>query len=172
MAVNAALAALIAGGSSAVSAASADGSATATVIEPVSVTETTPLAFGSLAVGAGGGDVIIDTAGTATSSGDVELISSSTTSQATFTITGEPDAAITVSLDGTGAQLDDGTPGGDGTPMQLGGLTDSGLPATLTGGSVTFDVGATLTVNANQAPGAYSTATGDGSPYSVTVNYQ
>lgn len=165
------IAGLIAGAPASAIAATADGTATATVIQPITVSETTPLAYGALAVGTTGGTVTIDTAGTATASADIDLISSAR-SAATFTITGEPLFAIAVSLNTAGAQLDDATAGGGGTPMTLGSFTNTGLPVSLNiGGSATFDVGATLNVNASQTPGDYSTGTGDGSPYTVTVNY-
>lgn len=171
IAVKLALVGLITAGPAAAIAATADGTATATVVQPITVSETTPLAYGALAVGTTGGTVTIDTAGTASASADIDLVSSARTA-ATFTITGEPLFAITVSLNGTGAQLDDATAGGGGTPMSLGSFTDTGLPTGLgLAGNATFDVGATLNVNASQTPGDYSTATGDGSPYIVTVNY-
>lgn len=170
--VKVALAVLLIGGVGNATADTINGTATATVITPVTVTEATPLTFGSFAVGPTGGTVVLSTAGAVSNSGDVELVSASTTSAATFTISGQPSTAISVSLNTAGAQLDDGSAGGGGSPMTLGSFTDSGLPTTTDAtGSATFNVGATLNVNGSQAPGSYSTSTGDGVPYTVTVSY-
>lgn len=160
-------AALVVGSLGTANAATANGTATATVYKPIAVIETTPLAFGMFTISSlTPGTVVIDTSGTATPTGGVLLLPSSR-SAALFTITGEPSKAITVSYDTTGAQLGDGS----GNTMTLGTFTNTVLPTILDGGgTATFNVGATLSVNANQTSGIYSTGTG-GTPYTVTVNY-
>ncbi len=172
MAVHMSVLALAIGSNGLAIAASVPGTASATVVTPVTVSETTPLAFGAFAVGTTGGLLTIDPLGAHTAAPDITVINASTRSAATFTIDGEPNTVITVGLNGAGAQLDDGTAAGGGAPMALNGFTDSGLPVnTGAAGSVTFGVGATLNVNASQGVGSYSTATGDGQGYTITVNY-
>ena len=165
------LAALMAGSVGTATADVIDGTASAVVITPLTVTETTALDYGSIAGGSTAGSVTMSSAGTISAAGGATFVSASASNQATFDITGELNTAITVTLTTAGAQLDDGA--GGGAVMALGTFSNTALPTTTDGaGAATFDVGATLSVGANQAAGSYTTALGAGAPYTVTVNYQ
>ena len=50
-------------------------------------------------------------------------------------------------------------------------FTDNSAGTIPGSGSDSFQVGATLSVGSNQPAGNYSTSTGGGSPYTVTINY-
>ena len=60
---------------------------------------------------------------------------------------------------------------GCSTKINLSSFTDTTVGLVLTGGSDSFSVGATLTLNGLQSKGNYSTANPGGTPYTVTVNY-
>lgn len=166
------LAVALAGSVGVASADQVDGTATATVLTPLTVTETTALAYGDVYGGSTAGTVVVSSAGAVSATGGAGFVAASGATQATFDISGAASTNIAVTLTTAGAQLDDATAGGGGAPMTLTAFTNTALPtATDAGGVATLDVGATLNVGANQASGAYSTATGDGAPYTITVNY-
>ena len=153
-------------------AAQASGSAAALVVTPITVTEDAliKLNFGDFSVGTVGGTVTIDQAGGRTAGADISLLTvgaTTTPSQGQFNVTGDANRAITVSVNFTGANLQDGL----GNSMGLAANAADVYPAALAAGAATVSVGGVLTVRASQVPGAYSTATG-GTPYTVTVNYQ
>ncbi len=166
------LAVALAGSVGVASADQVDGTATATVLTPLTVTETTALAYGSVYGGSTAGTVVVSSAGAVSATGGAGFVAATGATQATFAISGALSATIAVTLTPGLAQLDDGTAGGGGAPMTLTAFSNTVLPTALDAlGAASFDVGATLNVGASQASGAYSTATGDGIPYTVTVNY-
>lgn len=150
-----------------------DVAATATVITPISIanTDSTGLAFGNIVAKSGGGTVVVPAiAGTPTRTGTAGLMtaSSGTVTAAKFTATGQSGAAYTVTVPATDEVVN--TTGVGAETMALSAFTSkladgSTAPGTLTGGSEVFYVGATLTVAANQVPGAYEGA------FDVSVNY-
>ena len=166
------LAALMAGSVGTATADAIDGTASANVITPLTVTETIPLAYGTIAGGSTAGTVVMSSAGAISATGGATFVSASASNQATFDITGAISTAITVTLATAGAQLDDGA--GAGAAMALGTFTNTALPVTTdAAGAATFDVGATLSVGINQGAGTYNTLVANGGvPYTVTVNYQ
>ena len=165
------LAALMASSIGTATADVIDGTASANVITPLTVTETTALDFGTIAGGSTAGTVVMTSGGLISTTGGATFVPS-VSNQATFDITGAVSTAILVTLTTAGAQLDDGA--GAGAAMALGTFTNTALPVTTdVAGVATFDVGATLSVGINQGAGLYTTATaGGGVPYTVTVNYQ
>jgi hypothetical protein len=142
----------------------ANGTATATVVAPITVTENFPMNFGDIAVGTVGGTVILATDGTRSVTGDVDAVSSTPGTAATFNVTGVAGAAYTIGY-GAGTLTDGGV-----NSMAVNGFSDTST-GTLAGGSELISVGATLTVTGSQVPGSYSTANAGGTPYTVTVNY-
>jgi Domain of unknown function (DUF4402) len=82
-------------------------------------------------------------------------------SPSTFTVQGEPFAAVTISL-GDGAIVT-----GPGSALSVQGFAHSAgpTPALDRLGGLTFTVGATLAIGSSQPPGRYS------GTYTVTVNY-
>ena len=144
--------------SSAAIAATASGTATATVIAPITINSTTALNFGSFS-NANPGTVTISTAGARTASG-VLLSGTNTGLGGIFTVggsaTGTPGFSIT-SPQGFSVT-------GPGTAMPFT-LTLPGATGTLSGGAATIAVGGVLTVGTAQTAGAYSGS------YSVVVEY-
>jgi hypothetical protein len=141
-------------------AATATGDATATVIEPITITKTANLRFGKLAGGAGG-TVVVSSAGSRTKSGGVFLSPSDTGGAASFDVTGEPNATYSITLP-TSVSLVSGS-----NSMSLDTFTsDLGATGTLSAlGAQTMNVGGTLTVAANQAAGSYAGS------FNVSVDY-
>jgi hypothetical protein len=126
----------------------------------VTFTTNRSLVFGRFVAGAGG-TIIISTAGARTRTGGVALVAStgaSTPSSANFTYTdtspGKASAGCVISLPADGSvTLTSGA-----STMTLRAFTSNPAPTAgaLSGGTLTFSVGATLTVGANQATGNYS----------------
>ena len=153
--------------SSGVMAATVNGNATALVITPLAITETTVMDFGTISGGPSADTIVMDTAGVRTVTGtDAQTIAAGPGSAGSFTITGEPSQAYSVSFSAS-ATLDNGS----GATMTVDSFTDNSPSPIDAGGTDTLLVGATLNVGANQAAGNYSTTSGSGAPYSVTVNY-
>ena len=69
---------------SAVNAANVSGTATATVIDPLTVTENVAMQFGTVAGGSGVGTVVLDTAGARTTTGDAQVIAAGAGAAADF----------------------------------------------------------------------------------------
>ena len=126
--------------------------------------------FGIMASSGTAGSCILspDAAGTRTPSGGVTLMGGAPQA-ATFTVTGIVDQTYDIDLPSTATTVSDGA----GTPntMTIDTWT-SDHTGTISGGSVTLRVGATLTVGANQPAGVYTTGnTGGSGDFTITVNY-
>jgi hypothetical protein len=147
-------------------AADVNGNATAEVIVPLSILETSAMDFGTVAGGPGADTIILTIAGGRSVGGtDARLIATGPGAAGDFTITGEPSQTYVVSYSAS-ATLSDG----GGNSMTVDTFTDNS-PSPLSGaGTDTLLVGGTLNIGVNQPGGTYSTATG-GTPYVVTVNY-
>lgn len=137
----------------------AEATASAEILQQVTVTsDGSALNFGTIVVGADGGDVEISSAG-ALAACDANLVCSGTVSAAGFDVTGTSGEIVAISVDPT-VQLSNA----DGDTMSAT-LASSDTTLTLAGGD-SFAVGGTLTVGASQADGAYS------GTFEVTVDYQ
>jgi hypothetical protein len=155
----AAVAAVVGLGSHQALAASGAGTASATILSQISVTQTTPMAFGTIAPNSAGGSLVLS-ATTGTIAPVAGFVFSGSPAAGSFSVTGAVGQPVVVSYS-SGDTLT-----GPGTAMPLGTFTNNAVPATFpAGGNFTLNVGATLTVNANQAPGPYA------GNYTVTVNY-
>ncbi|WP_221795165.1 DUF4402 domain-containing protein [Aquisediminimonas sediminicola] len=133
-------------------AATANGTASATIVNPIAVSNSRDLAFGSIATVAEGGTVAL-TAVSTTVVTDTSVVSSGTQTSAKFTVTGGAYNTYSFSVPET-VTLARGA-GGTGNTMSAT-LTNS-TPAGLgSAGSEDIYVGGTLTVGANQANGTYS----------------
>lgn len=139
-------------------AASQTGTASATVLAALAITENTLLTFGSFETDGNAGTVVLTTGGARTPSGGVTL-GPTAGAAGSFSIAGTASASISIPAI-TGITLT-----GPGTAMAVA-FDITGSPTALDGGgAATLDVGGTLTVNASQAAGAYS------GTYTVVVNY-
>jgi len=142
-------------------AASDTGTATATVMTPISISADTALDFGAFAPSTGG-TVTIATDGARSSSGVVPS-STDTGNNGVFTVTGQASAtyAITLPSDGTVTI----TSGANSMDVDTFTSNPSGTGTLSGGGSQTLNVGATLTVGSGQAAGSYS------GTFDVSVEY-
>lgn len=139
-------------------AASATGTANATVIVPISISAGTALNFGTFAANSTGGTVVITTANARSATGSVALSATTPGVAGTFTVTGN--AGSTFAITNPGAF--NVTSGANTMSVSLTGLASTG---TLTAGTATIQVPGTLTVGASQAPGSYS------GTYAMAVEY-
>jgi hypothetical protein len=139
------------------SATSQTGNASATILTQISVTAGTAMAFGSIAPAAAGGAVVLQPNGTIPAVAGFAFGGSP--AAGTFTVSGASGQPVNISFS-SGNTLT-----GPGTAMPLGTFTTTGAPATFGASSFTLNVGATLTVNANQTAGSYN------GTYTVSVDY-
>jgi hypothetical protein len=147
---------------------SAATTASATIVTPLTITKTSDMNFGNLAVNATSGTLGLTAAATPTRTpaGGVSLMGGGTVAAATFTVSGLLNATYAITLPADGAV----TLTGPGTAMALTGFVST--PTVVAGGNLggtgsqTLYVGAVLNVAASQATGSYSSAN-----FNVTVNY-
>jgi hypothetical protein len=131
---------------------------TITIAAPISISSSGDMDFGTMVTTGTAGTVTVTPAG-ARSSVDVDLLGGSPAA-ASFDVTGEGNANYSTTLPSS-TTLTSG-----GNTMTVDTFTDdAGANPRLTGGSDTFNVGATLHVGATQASGTYS------GTFSVTANY-
>lgn len=144
--------------------ATATATATATIVTPISITNTSNMNFGNIAVNATAGTVVLAPGGTRTSTGGVTLPADiGTVSAAVFTVAGIPGAAYSISLPASTTVVS----GGNSMTVDTFTSNPSGT-GNLDGttGDQTLQVGATLNVGGSQPTGVYVSGTFD-----VTVNY-
>lgn len=139
------------------------GSATATIIQPISIVATNPLRFGVLAQPTTAGTVTVSTSGAVTTTGGMAgnnaiAQGSSAPRAGTFRVSGDPGRQFFVNLP-TSATVN--KTGGSMTInlFTVGALT--GSPA----GTLDIAVGGTLAIQAAQAVGTYT------GTYQVTASY-
>lgn len=136
-------------------AASASGTANATVLAPIAIAAGQTLEFGTFA-GNGAGTVVVSTAGARSFTGSV-VGAGGTVRQGQFSVTGTGAATFAITYPGS-VNL---TSGANTMALQVSGASTG----TLSSGSATVNVGGELTVAANQAAGSYT------GTYSITVEY-
>jgi hypothetical protein len=151
--------------SSAASAVTINANATATVIDPLGVTEVNGMSFGDISATATAGTVVLDLGDGRTFTGGVDLAGGTVTS-GDYTLTGEPNKAYVITFPAS-ATITSGT-----DTMTVNTFTTSkGSTAPITGtldgtGNDSFIIGGTLIVGGNQPAGTYSGS------YVLTVEYQ
>jgi hypothetical protein len=157
--------------------ATAEAHAYATIITPITLTKTADMYFGNIVAGTSAGTVILAVNDTRTKTGDVILPTATpgTITSAKFTTTGLANATYAITLPSSinlSTNGDNGNGNGHGNPHNDNDMIVNGfnsIPAinagVLTDGSQDISVGATLNVNANQAPGEYQ------GTFNVTVCY-
>lgn len=136
---------------------------TALISNPVTLTKTGDLDFGEISPSTGSTTVVVTTASATT--GSTASLVGGTPAAASFDVGGLASRtySITLPADGT-VTIDDA---GAGVAMDVDGFNHDagGLPALDVGGADSFNVGATLTVGADQLAGSYTGS------FDVTVDY-
>lgn len=145
---------------------SVSNTASATSLSPISLAETVAMNFGTVAGGSLAGSIIMDALGARTVTGDGQILAVGPGTAGAFQITGE--ASLTYALVITAPAVLENAGGQQITATAF---TNNSIGTIPLAGVETFQVGATLNLGPLQAAGTYSTATGAGSPYTVTVNY-
>ncbi len=148
----------------AIAQATATATVSATVITPISITNTANMNFGNVAVSATtAGTVLLTPAGGRTAGGGVTLpAATGTVTAASFTVNGSGSSTYAITLPSAAVTL---TSGAATMTATLFTSNPSGT-GTLASGAQTLNVGATLNVAAGQTAGSYTSGTFD-----VTVNY-
>ncbi|MBA4747091.1 MAG: DUF4402 domain-containing protein [Sphingopyxis sp.] len=144
-------------------AASATGQAKARILRQITLTNTSDLQFATIISGATASTVVVSTAGAATCGSG--LVCTGTTTAANFDIQGTNNAVVLVSGD-TSVTLTEPI----SSALMAASLDYSTNSVTLSAGPGTvggsFQVGGTLNISANQAPGDYT------GTFNVTADYQ
>jgi len=156
---------LLTAGFNANAQSSATATATATIVTPITITKTTDMNFGNVAVQVGtGGTVVMTPAGLRSATSGVTLPGAAgTVAAASFTVNGQTGYTYAITLPALVMLTNAAS-----NTMQVDNFSSTPTSTgTLTGGTETLNVGATLNVAAAQAPGVYTSAT----PFTVTVNY-
>lgn len=143
-----------------------NSTATATSLTPISILETVVMDFGTVAGGTNAGTVIMDTLGARSVTGDGQFITTGPGTAGSFQITGEPNATYSVLITGPATLENAG-----GQQITADTFTNTSLGTLPGSGIEVFQVGATLNLGALQPAGTYSSLTGGGTPFTVTVNY-
>ncbi len=128
----------------------ASATASATIISPLSISNTANMVLGNIAVGTGGGTLVLATNGTRTATGDVSFQAVPAGVAAAFTVTGGATLTYTISIPNVTL-----TSGGNNMTLDTF-VTNPVSPATASGGADPLLVGGTLHVGASQPTGAYS----------------
>lgn len=153
-------------------AATANGTATATVITPIGVSTTNSLVFGSFAHGAASGDVTVYTNGTRATTGPILSTVGATPAAAIFHVTGDGVSTYSITTAGTATTIASGA--NNMTFAHCTALTAAATcvpgsnvsSGTLVAGAQDIYMGGTLTVSATQVA-----ATDYTGAISVTVEY-
>jgi len=143
----------------------ASATATATIITPIAIAQATDMNFGNVAISPTvAGTVVLTPAGSRSVTGGATLPAvTGTVTAASFTVTGLGTSTYAITLPSVDYTI---SSGGNDMIVNTFTSTPSGT-GTLTAGTQTLDVGATLNVTAAQPAGTYTNATG----FDVTVNY-
>jgi hypothetical protein len=145
----------------------ATATVTATIVTPIAIANAGDMNFGNIMASAGGGTVVLSTAGVRTPAGVTLPAITGTVSAAHFNVTGTANLTYTIAITGTPVTVTSG-----GNNMTVNAFVSNPAAGVGTGllsaaGAQTIDVGATLTVGASQPAGTYVS----GTPFTVTVNY-
>ena len=141
----------------------ATASTTATLITPISISKTNDMNFGLVAASGTAGTVLLDYADGRTTTGGVTLVAGALQKTAKFAVLGEGTNTFSIALPTAPILL-----AGNSSGVTVSGFTaDLGLAGTLSGGTQTIFVKATLNVPASAVAGSYSNT----ADLFVTVNY-
>lgn len=147
--------------------ASANGTATAVIVTPISIAPNATLNFGNIAVTTlgGAGTVTVSSAGARTKSGGVTFPAQTGSPIAgSFDVSGTANYTYAITLPANNTVVLTRVSGTE--TMAVNSFeTNTASPQLNGSGNQTFNVGATLSVAANQAAGSYTGS------YPVTVNY-
>ena len=140
-------------------AATATGDAAATILEPLAVSQSQSLDFGSLV--SSGSSTTATTSGT---SGTAQRLGSSSYSDGSFNVTGSDNNSYNITID-SNVTLNSGSDNMTAS-LEVDNTSSNTSTQSLSSGSDTFNVRGTLTLAADQAEGDYS------GTYDVTVAYE
>jgi len=145
--------------STSASAAEATGSAGATIIAPLAISNTAGLNFGTVAPGSESATVVLATDGTRTCAAALTCLDENHQAAA-FAVTGQSSYSYDITVPASVTMTDGGS---NSMTATLSGSKSSG---TITDGTDSFTVGGTLTVAGSQAAGSYTGS------FTVEVAYQ
>lgn len=145
-----------------VSAASVSASASANVVQALTITQTNGMDFGDVSVSGADGTVVLEILGGRTATGGADVLTGGGETLGSYTIIGEDTKAYTISYPASVLLTEDG--GGPDT-MTVDTFVDNADGTAAASPGEPFDLGATLRITNGQTPGGYSGS------YTITVNY-
>jgi hypothetical protein len=142
----------------------ATASTSVTIITPIGITKAVDMVFGNIATNTASGTVVLGTDGTRTPNGGAKLpASAGTVTAASFNVTGAGSYTYAISLPNSPIALSGTTEG-----VTVGAFVSNPAPTgTLSAGTQTVNVGATLIIPASTVADTYKNTSG----LCVTVNY-
>ncbi|MEZ7500541.1 DUF4402 domain-containing protein [Flavobacterium sp. Arc3] len=133
---------------------------------PVSILKNTDMNFGTISVSSRAGSVVLSTSGSRTSSGGIFLPAfTGTVSAAQFIVSGEPNYTYAITLPTDFLLYESGV--GPASMIVNAFTSIPSATGSLTAGTETVFVGATVNAGASQTAGSYTNAAG----LEVIVNY-
>jgi len=141
--------------------ASASFTASVNIIEPISIQTTSNMNFASIDAREGG-SITLNPNNIRTTSGSVHLSDKTGATAASFRVTGQRGSTYNISLPKSSYILSNGS-----QKITIRDFTSDFKSGDIKGEEQSFKVGATLDINPNQEPGAYTSL----NPMQVTVNY-
>jgi len=139
---------------------SATASASATIVSAIAIAKTADLDFGEVVAGGTSGTVVLSTANERSVTGGSTLGNAAGAAAASFSVTGDSDGSFSITLPSS-TTITDGT-----NDMTVDNFVSSPADSsTLSSGTATISVGATLNVDADQVAGSYT------GTFDVTVTY-
>jgi len=145
--------------------ATATAATSAYIVTPIAIAKTVDLNFGNIVPTATAGTVVVTPTGARSFTGGAYAFANATgaPTAASFTVTGQSAATYSIAINTPSFTVVNGS-----NSMTVNTITTSpGSTGVLTGGTQTLTVGATLIVNASQAPGMYT----NNNALQITVAY-
>lgn len=146
--------------------ANGTSSAAATIVTPVTISNTGQMNFGNIPVDAASCTLVLDPAGSKINTSDITLsdVNTGTVSAAVFVVSGGKSYIYSITLPSSDYTVTDT----HGEIIIINSFTSNPtVTGLLTGGTQTLKVGATLNIRSSQTAGIYTNKTG----FDVIVNY-
>jgi hypothetical protein len=147
----------LSGAASAQATATGTGAGSVTVVQPITISAGTGLAFGRISKPATAGTVTVDIGGGQTLGGGASKVGAQTTTAASFIVTGDGAQTFSISPDATFSMTTTASGGTAITVSTVASASSGSLGGTTgTTGTAPFTVGGTMSLAAAQVAGAYS----------------
>jgi spore coat protein U-like protein len=134
--------------------ATGTGTGSVTLVQPITISSGTPLAFGRISKPSATGTVTVTTAGAQSTSGGAKTVGAQATTAASFVVSGDGAATFSITPDAAFNMVS----GANSIPVSISASAATGSLSATAGnpGTAPFTVGGVMSVSATQVAGAYS----------------